>query len=219
MSAKNQYGLTPQQEEFAQYYVLLGRAAPAYRKAYNVGENTKPEVVWVKASELLRDGKVSVRVRDLQEQRNQHFAATKDKILRGVLYIADYDPREIMDDHGNVLPPEHWPEHIAKAVEGIDVFEEFQGKGANRQFIGYTKKIRFAKRLPAWRLLGLEQRMFVERSEVGEPGEFDNMTEEQIRESLKADREMLAALEKARTTTEQAVAKAVKKQKKAGESA
>lgn len=59
-------GLTPKQEAFALAYVETGNASEAYRRAYDVGENTKPEVIWVKASETLSHGKVSVRVAELQ---------------------------------------------------------------------------------------------------------------------------------------------------------
>ncbi|APY15824.1 hypothetical protein GJU94_13130 [Brucella sp. 10RB9214] len=56
--------LTPKQEAFARAYVETGNASEAYRRAYNVGDKTKPESVWVKASELLANGKVSVILRN-----------------------------------------------------------------------------------------------------------------------------------------------------------
>ena len=57
--------LTPKQEEFARVYVETSNASEAYRQAYDVGEKTKPNVIWVKASETLANGKVSVRVAEL----------------------------------------------------------------------------------------------------------------------------------------------------------
>ena len=53
--------LTPKQEKFAQVYVETGNASEAYRQSYNA-ERMKPETIWVKASELLSCGNVSVRV-------------------------------------------------------------------------------------------------------------------------------------------------------------
>lgn len=57
--------LTPKQEKFAQLYVELGNASEAYRQAYE--SKAKPESVHVRASELLSDSKVSVRVQELRD--------------------------------------------------------------------------------------------------------------------------------------------------------
>ena len=60
--------LTAKQEAFCLAYVEKGNASEAYRLAYDVGENTKPETVWRKASALAADGKVSARVAELKGQ-------------------------------------------------------------------------------------------------------------------------------------------------------
>lgn len=59
--------LTPKQEKFAQGVASGMSQADAYRSAYSAGK-MKPESVHVKASELMADVKVSVRVRELQEE-------------------------------------------------------------------------------------------------------------------------------------------------------
>lgn len=74
--------LTPKQEKFAQVYVLTGNASEAYRQAYDVGENTKPESVWESASRTLADVKVASRVVALQEQAAKRHAVTVDSITR-----------------------------------------------------------------------------------------------------------------------------------------
>jgi phage terminase small subunit len=60
-------GLTQKQEAFALAFVETGNASEAYRRAYDVGAETKPEGVWVNASKLLADTKVSLRVYELRE--------------------------------------------------------------------------------------------------------------------------------------------------------
>ena len=67
--------LTPKQEAFALSYVETGNASEAYRRSYDA-ENTKPEVVWVKASELLSHGKVSVRIAELQMAAQERTLVT-----------------------------------------------------------------------------------------------------------------------------------------------
>lgn len=58
-------GLTPKRERFAQLVADGMSQSDAYREAFN--SSAKPEVVHVKASELMSDGRVSVRVAELRQ--------------------------------------------------------------------------------------------------------------------------------------------------------
>lgn len=73
--------LTPKQEAFALVYVETGNASEAYRQAYNA-ENTQQHVIWVKASELLANGKVSVRVAELQMAAQERTLVTIESITK-----------------------------------------------------------------------------------------------------------------------------------------
>lgn len=59
--------LTPKQEAFAQAIVSGMNQTDAYRKAYKVRPNTKPESVNVAASKLMADANVTQRVEELRE--------------------------------------------------------------------------------------------------------------------------------------------------------
>lgn len=61
--------MTPKQEKFAQLYVETGNASEAYRQAYN--SKAKPDSVYVNASKLLSTPKVSLRVRELQDEMEE----------------------------------------------------------------------------------------------------------------------------------------------------
>jgi phage terminase small subunit len=58
--------LTQKQEAFCSAYVETGNASAAYRQAFDVGADTKPETVWSNASRLLADSKVAARVQELR---------------------------------------------------------------------------------------------------------------------------------------------------------
>lgn len=60
--------LTPKQAKFAALYVELSNASEAYRRVYDVSPETKPESIHVRASELLSNSKVAVRVDELQAE-------------------------------------------------------------------------------------------------------------------------------------------------------
>jgi phage terminase small subunit len=74
--------LTPKQEAFAQKYVECLNASEAYRTAYNVSEDTKPESVWCNASQTLSDTKVAQRVAELQKEHRERHAVTVDSLTQ-----------------------------------------------------------------------------------------------------------------------------------------
>ena len=74
--------LTPKQEAFALAYVETGNQSEAYRMAYDVGENTKPETVWKRASELMADGAVAGRVSELKAQAAERLMVTVESLTR-----------------------------------------------------------------------------------------------------------------------------------------
>lgn len=72
--------LTIKQEAFCAAYVETGNASEAYRRSYNAGK-MKPEVVAVKASELLKSGNVSVRVAELRSEIQARNKITVDSLI------------------------------------------------------------------------------------------------------------------------------------------
>lgn len=81
--------LTVKQEAFVQAYIENGgNAAEAYRKAYNA-EKMKADVIYVKACELLKSGKVAVRVKELRDQHAKRHEITVDRITEMLLEDRD----------------------------------------------------------------------------------------------------------------------------------
>jgi phage terminase small subunit len=72
--------LTAKQEAFAQAIASGMNQSDAYRAAYDAS-NTKPEVVSVKASQLMADGKVTVRVASLRKElADKHLWTRQDSV-------------------------------------------------------------------------------------------------------------------------------------------
>ena len=80
MTKEKELKLTIKQEAFARAYVETGNASEAYRRAYNA-ENTKQEIVAVRACELLAHSKVSVMVQQLKDQAAERHAVTVDSLV------------------------------------------------------------------------------------------------------------------------------------------
>ena len=75
--------LTPKQSKFAEEYVNTGNASEAYRRAYDVSKTTSNEVIAVKASELLKNGNISVRVKELKTKEAEAFQITRKEVADG----------------------------------------------------------------------------------------------------------------------------------------
>lgn len=90
---KNPQTLTVKQENFCQAYIETGNASEAYRRAYSC-RKMKDSVINIKACELLKHGKVSVRVRDLQSELKKTSDIRKADILEELSCIVFADIRD-----------------------------------------------------------------------------------------------------------------------------
>lgn len=89
--------LTAQQEKFAQAIALDNmNQADAYRSAYNTSRMTN-ETLWVKASELANNDKVSVRIAELRQQTMTPKVMNAQKRREKLTLLAqDEDPQVAM---------------------------------------------------------------------------------------------------------------------------
>lgn len=86
--------LTPKQERFAQVYVQTGNASEAFRQAYDASK-TKPEVVNVKGSQILANGNVMVRVKQLQDELAKRELWTREDSVNVLKAIAKGEDPEV----------------------------------------------------------------------------------------------------------------------------
>lgn len=86
-------------------------------------------------------------------------------VIRNLRQLADVDIAQAYDENGNVLPIADMPPELRRAIAGLEVFEEYQGRGENREYIGQTKKIKLVDPAKAVELLGKYRRMFVDKVE------------------------------------------------------
>lgn len=63
------------------------------------------------------------------------------------------DLRNVYNEDGTLKLPHEWSDEAAAAVAGVEVFEEFSGRGENRELIGYTKKVKSYDKVRALEIL------------------------------------------------------------------
>ena len=93
--------LTQKQENFCLAYIETGNASEAYRRSYNTSK-MKPESINVKACELLKDVKVSVRVGELKVKAQERNEVTVDKLISELSKIAFVKESDFYHDDGSV---------------------------------------------------------------------------------------------------------------------
>jgi phage terminase small subunit len=72
--------LTPKMEAFALHFVETSNASGAYRRAYNVSPQTKPETVHRAAHELLHNPKIAARIAGLRALHQRRHEITIDRV-------------------------------------------------------------------------------------------------------------------------------------------
>ena len=76
------------------------------------------------------------------EERLRKIGIRNERVLQEIAHVGLSDLRNLYNEDGTLKLPHEWPEEIAPAVAGVETFEEYQGKGKDREFIGYTKKVK-----------------------------------------------------------------------------
>ncbi|OGT57524.1 MAG: hypothetical protein A3E01_08275 [Gammaproteobacteria bacterium RIFCSPHIGHO2_12_FULL_63_22] len=180
--SKNEHGLTWQQESFAQLLASGRSQADAYRSAYPGSQEWKPETLHPAASKLSADYKVATRVKTLRaiitQQAIDEASTDKAWVMRRLKTVAErcLQAAPVLDKKGN-------PVLTATEHGGVVPAFEFNSMGANRSL----------------ELIGKENGMFIDRKEVGEPGAFDRMTDDELRRTIdEADAVIARARGKAR---------------------
>lgn len=152
--------LTPKQEQFCKEYLIdLNQTKAAERAGYSA--KTAQEISAV----LMKKPHVKKRIQELMDKRVAKVEKKSHDVIQELVYIGHSDIRELFDDAGCVRPVKEWPEHIARAVASIEVFEEYQGSGSERQYIGQTKKVKFWDKPKALELKGKHEKLFTDKVE------------------------------------------------------
>jgi phage terminase small subunit len=73
--------LTAKQEAFCKSYIETGNATEAYRRAYDA-KGMADNVIHVKACELLKHGKVAVRIKTLQAKHAERHEITVNDLVK-----------------------------------------------------------------------------------------------------------------------------------------
>jgi phage terminase small subunit len=136
--------LTPKQQRFCEQYLVDFNGTQA---AIRAGYSSKG--AFVRGSELLSNRKVSDYLADLIKEQSKRTGITADVVLKELHRIATTDVSDAFDDNGNLRPIKDIPLETRRAIASVEIFEEYEGRGKERESIGQTKKVRFWDKVKA----------------------------------------------------------------------
>lgn len=98
---------------------------------------------------------------------------TPELVITELRRIASYDPKQMLDANGNVLPMQQWPEDLTRAVSGMDVSRrEYRDDSTET-----THKPRFADKLGPLKELARMSALASDRVEIANaPGQKFGIT-------------------------------------------
>ena len=139
------FELTDQQALFCMKYVefKLNGTKAALASGYSE-KNAK-----ISASALLTNPNVSGFIKELKKDLSLQIGINAADIAREYAQIGFSDIRKVFDDKGNLINVTDIEDNAAANISSVEIFEEFEGKGNERIFIGNTKKVKFYDKVAA----------------------------------------------------------------------
>jgi phage terminase small subunit len=136
--------LTAKQENFCQLVAQGNTYSDAYRGAYNVGKRTSKNTVYVKSSELMDNGKVAVRIEEIQKETIKRNQATLDEVLNEMANWLRFNLKTLFKENGCMKEIHEMSDDEAACIASFEVTELFgpARKGKPREKIGFLKKVK-----------------------------------------------------------------------------
>lgn len=119
--AKNDHGLTPRQEKFAQGIAAGLNQSEAYRQAYPASLKWQSHSVTIAASDIAARDDVKRRIADLQEIASNEAGLTGARILEEIQKIAFSNIQGITKPDGTLKLPHELDPATAAAVASFEI--------------------------------------------------------------------------------------------------
>lgn len=163
--------MTEAQKRFCDEYLIDLNATRAYKVAYP--SCRKDETACVNGSRLLRNAKVKEYILIHQKKREERTQVTQDRVIQELAKIAFADIRELYDNNGNLKNVKSLENDVAGAISQLETFEEYEGRGEDREHIGDTKKVKLLDKTKALELLGKHLGIFTDKLELEQTKPFE----------------------------------------------
>ena len=145
------------------------RFVAEYLKDFNGTEAAKragysPNSAYAQSSYILKRVEIQQEIETALQKRMEVKGITRDRVLTEIARLAFGDTRKLFNDEGTLKMPSEWDDETAAAVAGIEVTEEYGGRGEDRALTGYTKKVKQWEKTRALELLGRHLKLFGDKN-------------------------------------------------------
>lgn len=166
--------LTERQKKFIDQYMVDFIGGDAVRRS-KVFKTKYPDQT---AAQLLRNPAVQAEIARRRKAQTDRLQIKADEVLLEIKKLAFSDLRKAFNDDGSLKDMSEIPDDVAAALAGIDVDELFDGRGEDRQKIGYTKKIKLWDKLKALQMLGEHCGIFKPKGDEGAAETFGQIVKD-----------------------------------------
>jgi phage terminase small subunit len=90
---------------------------------------------------------------------------TVERVLQEYARLGFFDPRKLFNDDGSPKGIHELDDDTAAVLAGLEVMEIWEGRGEERQFVGYLKKYKLVDKKGALDSIAKHLGMFVEKHE------------------------------------------------------
>ena len=156
--------MTNAQKRFCDEYLVDLNATRAYKVAYS--RCKKDETASVNGSKLLRNTKVQEYIYKKQKEIEKRTEVTQDMVIQELAKIAFLDIRKLYTENGQLKNIADIDSDTAGAISSLEILEEYDGYGDDREKIGDTKKVKVLDKTKALELLGRHLGIFNDKLDV-----------------------------------------------------
>lgn len=129
--------LTAKQRRFVgEYLIDLSATKAAIRAGYSA------KTAHSAGPRLLEHVGVAKAIDEAMAQRAERTRITADRVLRELARIAFSDIRALFDEKGALRNVADLSDDEAAALAAVEVSEIFEGRGEDREHVGYLKKVK-----------------------------------------------------------------------------
>ncbi|CAH0528423.1 hypothetical protein CTH30272_02107 [Allocatenococcus thiocycli] len=152
--------LTDKQEMFCREYLIdLNATQAAIRAGYS------KKTAYSAGQRLLKNVEVQKRISELKSTRIEETKIDANYVLNRLVEIDQMDVLDILSEDGSIKPVSEWPKVWRTYLSGMDISELFEGRGEEREQIGFLKKVKWPDKVKNLELLGkhIEVQAFKEK--------------------------------------------------------
>ena len=135
-------GLLPKQAAFVDEFLIDGNATQAAIRA-----GYSPKSAHVVAHDLLKNPKVAAAIAKKREEldarmkvRLDAMELTEERVAKEIARLAFFDPRKMFAADGRPLNITELDDDTAACIAGLEVLEQYEGVGEDRELVGLVKK-------------------------------------------------------------------------------